>query len=34
MKTLMLSTEKQEDIALAAELIREGKLGAIPTETG
>ena len=33
MKTLMLSTEKQEDIALAAELIREGKLVAIPTET-
>mgnify|MGYP004620171765 FL=1 len=33
MKTLMLSTEKQEDIALAAKLLREGKLVAIPTET-
>ena len=33
MKTLMLSTEKHEDIALAAALIRGGKLVAIPTET-
>lgn len=33
MTTRMLSTEKQEEIALAAQLIREGKLVAIPTET-
>ena len=33
MTTRMLSTEKQEDIALAAQMIREGKLVAIPTET-
>ena len=33
MKTLMLSAEKREDVALAAKLIREGRLVAIPTET-
>ena len=33
MKTLMLSAEKREDVALAAKLIREGGLVAIPTET-
>ena len=33
MNTLQLSAEKEEDIALAAKLLREGKLVAIPTET-
>ncbi len=33
MKTLMLSAEKREDVALAAKLIREGGLVAFPTET-
>ena len=33
MKTLQLSAEKEEDIVLAAKLLREGKLVAIPTET-
>lgn len=33
MKTLLLSTEKEADIALAASLLRQGKLVAIPTET-
>ena len=33
MKTLQLSAEKEEDILLAAKLLREGKLVAIPTET-
>ena len=33
MKTQMLSTQRPEDIAAAAELLRNGKLVAIPTET-
>ena len=33
MNTLQLSAEKAEDILLAAKLLREGKLVAIPTET-
>lgn len=33
MKTLLLSTEKEEDIQLAAQLLKDGKLVAIPTET-
>ena len=33
MNTLQLSAEREEDIELAAKLLREGKLVAIPTET-
>ncbi len=33
MKTKMLSAQKQEDIALAAQLLRSGELVGIPTET-
>ena len=33
MKTLQLSIERDDDIVLAARLLREGKLVAIPTET-